>query len=242
MIIKILRAFTKPRKAWRALAYFIHFFLRKPQGILFFVGMDPNGVFRLMHQGYKECYGFEANPERFEKLKKKFGKNPHIHLIHAAVAQYNGEIELNISSNNNGASSSLGKFKKNWNGTIRGRKIEMVKSVIVPCINLHDFCRENNISYITDYLSDIQGMDLEVLKTLKPMITSKSIGTITCEVAKNERKNIYSGLPDNSENGFRELLEPGYTLVAKGWSILRDGRFDKIPEDAWEMDCKWTTN
>ncbi|MBA7588916.1 hypothetical protein ES708_30987 [subsurface metagenome] len=48
-------------------------------------------------------------------------------------------------------------------------------------------------------------MDLEVLKTLKSLIDKKMIGTITCEVTKNDKRNIYSDLHDNTENGFNKL-------------------------------------
>jgi hypothetical protein len=82
-------------------------------------------------------------------------------------------------------------------------------------------------------------MDLEVLKSMKPMINKKMIRTITCEVAKDDRKNVYSDLPDNSESGFNELLCENYKLIAKGWGVLKDNKFDKIPDSSWEMDCKW---
>ena len=115
----------------------------------------------------------------------------------------------------------------------------MIKSITVPCINLNNFCKQNNIFFIDNYFSDIQGMDLEVLKTMKPMIDKKLIGTITCEVTKNNKRNIYSDLPDNSENGFAKLLDSNYFLIAKGWGALKDYTFDYIPESDWEMDCKW---
>lgn len=65
------------------------------------------------------------------------------------------------------------------------------------------------------------------------------IGTITCEVTKNERGNIYYDLPDNSEKGFEDLLKANYELIAKGWGYLKDHKFDKIPDNVWEFDCRW---
>ncbi len=101
------------------------------------------------------------------------------------------------------------------------------------------FVKKNNINYIDNYISDIQGMDLEVLKTLKPMIKNKMIKTITCEVTINEKRNIYHNLPDNSESGFQNLLKENYKLVAKGSGILLENNFDLIPKNTWEFDCKW---
>ena len=115
----------------------------------------------------------------------------------------------------------------------------MVENVTIPCINLLNFCKQNNIVHIDDYISDIQGMDLQVLKTMRPMIESKKIGTIKCEVTKDKYGNIYEGLPDNSESGFNQLLEANYKLVARGFGLLNDNQFDRLPESAWEMDCKW---
>lgn len=239
IINKLFRALINPRKAIRYISFMLYHFFRKKKGTLIIVGLDPNGIFNIMHRGYERCYGFEANPDRFKNLEKKFSKYTNIELYNVAVAQYDGEITFNISNNNNGASSSVGTFSEDWKQQYRGEKIEMVKSITIPCINLNNFCERHNIEFIDDYVSDIQGLDLEVLKTLKPMIDKKLIGSITCEVTKNDKRNIYSDLPDNSENGFAELLNSNYKLVAKGNGILKDSRFDQIPDEYWEMDCKW---
>ncbi len=89
------------------------------------------------------------------------------------------------------------------------------------------------------YLLKIQGMDLEVLKTLGPMIENRKIGRITSEIAKNEYGNVYKDLPDNSENGFNDFLGKNYECVAKGWGILKEGSFKEVPEEWWELDCMW---
>jgi hypothetical protein len=146
-------------------------------------------------------------------------------------------VAFNIS-NNEGSSSSIGTFREDWPNYQSGQ-ISMVEKIEVPCINLMDFCTENGIDYIDDYISDIQGMDLAVLKTLEPMVSRRKIGAITCEVTKNSRGNIYADLNDNSEEGFSAFLADNYQLVAKGWGILTEGQFDEVPADWWEMDCKW---
>ena len=239
MLRKIFKAIKNPKKAWRFFTFMLLHTFRKRRGTLVIIGMESGGVFNLMHRGYKKCYCFEANPERFKQIEKKYKKYDYIEMHNVAVAQYDGEISFNISSNNNGASSSIGDFNPEWQESMKGEIIEMVRSIIVPCINLNNFCEKNNITFIDDYWSDIQGMDLDVLKTMKTMIENKMIGTITCEVTKDERKNIYTDLPDNSESGFNELLCENYKLIAKGWGVLKDNKFDKIPDSSWEMDCKW---
>lgn len=194
-------------------------------------GFGINGIFR----NYKVCYGFEADPELFKILDKKYKKYKNVHIINAAVAKEDGFIEFNIS-NNNGASSSIGEFKAEWNNN---NTIKMVKKITVPSINLCNFLTKRNVKIIDDYVSDIQGYDLEVLKTLQPFIANKKIISITSEVAKDDKKNIYKDLPDNNLSAFNMLLEQNYNLVATGEGILVEGQFNEVPEDWWEMDCMW---
>lgn len=238
MFEKIIKGIKNPKKALRSFSAMTRYTFRKKRGTLLFLGMNSGGVFGLIFRGYKTCYGFEPNTKRFKKLHKKYNKHHNVHLFNVAVAQYDGEINFNISNNNNGASSSIGNFNKEWENFKSG-KIKMIKSIRVPCINLLNFCKQHGIEYIDDYISDIQGMDLEVLKTMKPMIAARKIKAITCEVTKDEKHNIYSDLPDNTESGFFELLKDNYELIAKGWGILKDNQMDYVPDSLWEMDCKW---
>jgi len=237
MFRMIKRAIKNPKKVVRYFLLMIKFSFFEKRGTLFFLGMDSSGVFGLIFRGYESCYCFEPNPERFRRLHKKYNKYPHVHLFNVAVAQHNGEIEFNIS-NNNGASSSIGNFHKEWDGFKSGN-VEMIKSIRVPCINLLDFCKQHSIGHIEDYISDIQGMDLEVLKTMKPMIEDKKIRTITCEVTKDGMHNIYSDLPSNSESGFFDLLRNNYELIGRGSGFLGNDQMDCVHESSWEMDCKW---
>lgn len=208
-----------------------------PSGTLFYVGMHLGREFDVVFQNYSQCYGFEANPELFAKLVEKYRDYPHVKLFNNAATDTNGPVTFNISSNN-GASSSLGQFDESWQNFKSG-DIKMVRSVTVDGVNLHDFCVARSINFIDDYISDIQGMDLQVLRSLAPMIASKRIGSITVETTRDGRKNIYSDLPDNSESGFKSLLSKNYKLVAMGYGVLEDHWFADFDEGSWEIDCKW---
>ncbi len=236
---KIKKLINNPYKAAHYFSVASKKRIQKKKGTLFIIGMDVFGEFSIIHPGYKICYGFEANPSRYNRLLQKYGKYKNIRLYNVAIADHDGEIDFNISSNNDGASSSIGNFNELWRQNRASKDIKMIETIKVPCINLMNFCEKNNITYIDDYISDIQGMDLQVLKTLKPMIDKKRIGSIKCEVAKDKHSNIYYDLPDNSESGFNNLLGNNYELIAKGYGLLKNYKFDDIPEDAWEMDCKW---
>lgn len=216
--------------------------LSKKKKVLVMIGVDSSGELDILHPGYENCYCFEANPDRFNKLVAKYKSNTNIHLFNVAVADYDGEIEFNISKNNNGASSSVGNFNQEWLKEIDEEDVVMVDKIKVPCINLLNFFIKNNINWIDDYVSDIQGMDFHVLHTLEPLITERKIGTIRCEVTKDEYRNVYYDLPDNSFSTYQELLKKNYVLIAQGTGILKDHVFDPIPEKCWEMDCKWMLN
>ena len=233
----LIKSIENPKKTLLYIYIYLNYLFRKKRGILIFIGMDTSGAFSLLHRGYNKCFGFEPNPKRFEVLKRKYNKFDNIKLFNMAVSTYNGEVDLNIS-NNDGTSSSIGEFDPNWDKYKDG-SVRMDSTINVKCINIFDFCKENDINYIDNYISDIQGMDLEVLKTLKPMIKNKMIKTITCEVTKNEKRNIYHNLPDNSERGFQNLLKENYKLVAKGSGILLENKFNPISKDTWEFDCRW---
>jgi FkbM family methyltransferase len=207
------------------------------QGVLVYAGQHQGDGFEKVFRNYRRCYGFEANPRLFRELAERYGGYSGVKIFNCAVATTNGVVSFNIS-NNAGCSSSLGMFREDWPNYQSGQ-VSIVEKIEVPSINLMDFFIRNGIDRIDEYISDIQGMDLAVLKTLEPLIVRGRIGAVTCEVAKDERGNIYEGLPDNSESGFSALLDSNYRLVAKGWGILADGQFDEVPADWWEMDCKW---
>ncbi|MDI5898172.1 FkbM family methyltransferase [Flavobacterium yafengii] len=209
-----------------------HYFLPKENRILIYLGLHKGSSFDQLISSHKLCYGFEANPELYKNLIKKYRFYRNVHIINAAVTDYNGVIKFNISSNN-GLSSSIGEFKQNWPNDIK-----MLYTIEVAALRLSDFLDERNIDFIDTYCSDIQGNDLTVLKTLSYWIENKKIGSITCETSKDSYQNIYE-LGDNSESGFKELLDKNYYLAAKGWGVLKDGEYVEVEDSWWEMDCKW---
>ncbi len=183
---------------------------------------------------YRRIFCFEANPLMASKLRRRFAWRKNVEVVHAAVTGFDGTVNFNVSSRN-AAASSIGTFDADLPG-VRSGELSVVRSIEVPSVDLDRFLRDRGVTRISAYVSDIQGLDLTVLKTLADWIRSGRIDEITSEVAKS--RNPYADLPDNSLKGFEELLGADYELVAQGWSVLEDGVF-RPPEGYWEMDCRW---
>lgn len=207
--------------------------LKKRKGTLLYLGVHKGKHFSKIFFKYAKCYGFEANPNLVKNLPKTIKWYPNVYIINRVVSDEVGEIKFHIS-NNEGASSSIGTFKKEWIN-----EVKMVDTISVKSINLLNFLNDQKIDFIDDYISDIQGFDLCVLKTIKPFIDEKRVRTITCETAKDEYENVYENAPDNSFSAFERFLKKNYECVSKGYGTLQDGTFNEVPESWWEFDAKW---
>ena len=193
-----------------------------------------------MLHNFDRIYAFEANPDSVTRLKQRFSDAGHLQIIWGAVTdtEEGGWATFNVSSYD--GASSMGQFDPAF---LKDRTdgLQMTQSVHVPTINLNKFCQEAKIQQIDAYVSDIQGADLMVLKTMaKPFLEQGWIKSIQTETAKDGKRNIYTDLPSNELSEFKKLLEPfKYKLVATGWGALKPGQFDSVPDDWWEFDSLW---
>lgn len=206
---------------------------------LIYVGAHHGNSLANFVNEYEKIYAFEANPYFCRILQHRFVANKNVTIINAAICEKHNEfISFNISKNNGDSSSILEPNKENELFS----SIESVEKINVPTINLYNFCLENNILKIHKYISDLQGYDFIVLKTLKPLIDQNLIENIQCEVEKNDKPTIYIN-PDpnnqNKEKNFNEFLGEKYAQVAKGWGNLTEGNFDEVPDNWSEHDIQW---
>ena len=103
---------------------------------------------------------FEANPLVFEKLLETTFGIPNIHCYNLAVNNFNGTAILHVCDANPGASSILEASPLiPFHYYYQGPKIK------VPCVVLDDWCRENNIDHIDFMWLDIEGLEMQVLKS-----------------------------------------------------------------------------
>ena len=203
--------------------------------LLIYVGVNHGSSLMTLLHRYDKIYAFEAEPRLAAAAAQKFKRLPHVHIIHAAVTDHDGEI--NFFVNETDATSSLSKLKED--ATLRFNANMKYQTITVPAVNLMNFCKNRNIEFIDDYISDIQGHDLQVLKTMQLFITEKRMGTIQCEVYPDGGSSAYANISDNSFSSFKQLLEPNFKLVAMDCdTVLKDGVIRNNPE--WtEFDCKW---
>jgi hypothetical protein len=84
-----------------------------------------------------------------------------------------------------------------------------------------NFLRKKKVDHISLYLSDLQGVDFDVLQTLKPLIDKQNIDKIICEVEKDDVEQHYKDLPRNRRSNFDKLLQYKYQVVGEatceGW-------------------------
>jgi FkbM family methyltransferase len=202
---------------------------------LLYLGAHQGDGLAAMVGAFDRTIAFEADPRHCAVLNRRF---PGVEIVSAAVCDRPGPVEFHISSNN-GGSSSLGAFDEAWLAP-RTDGLTMSRTIVVPGVNLYDFCMENGVERVDSYVSDLQGMDLTVLRTMAPFLRARRVGLIQCETTKDGHHNIYKDLPSNELCAFRRLLEPsGYALVGKGWGTVRRGAFTEVPDDWWEFDALW---
>lgn len=187
-----------------------------------------NTIMQLVDK-FDVIFGFDANPKKIKaaakilppKVKKVFG---------ALCEQDTGHIEFNIMKKWD-ASSSIGTFNPDFHHMRDPKSVlygTEVKKIRVPCINLSNYLSRRNITKIDLLVTDLQGMDLTVLKTMEQWIREKRIVKIQCEAEKDDTPNIYEGVGNNKLSGFMELLSENYDLIeyktVNGW---------------WEGDGVW---
>lgn len=198
--------------------------------ILFYCGIHNLVNFDRIRSYYDLCYGFDANPDKVENARKVFQNDPEVKIIFGALTEKSGEsVEFTITTNWD-PSSSLGDPNPEYIHMKSGRLVPQ-KKILVPTINLLEFCQSENIGSIDTLITDLQGMDYTVLKTLEPMIKKGMIREIQSEVEPDSKPPIYLGIPSNKLSAHKALLTDNYDLL---WTAPQ-----VITEEEWEMDVRW---
>lgn len=192
-----------------------------------FDGGDTLGLARMVPQG--KVISFEPNPPRYAELIGKVKNIYNVNTFPFALGETNEPITFYVCYGASyepcyeGASSALPpseSMKINY----QGPRIE------VPCFVLDDWCRENNQSKIDFMWLDLEGYELQVLKSSPQILsTVKAMYVETNFYEFREGMTLYKDLRAFLEkNGFR-LLSHGYYKGYQGDAVfVRADLFDEI--------------
>lgn len=199
--------------------------------VLIYCGVHNAGGFGEFLPHYDLAFGFDANLDKVEAARKKFENHPNVQIIHAALSDKDNEtITFNITQSWD-ASSSIGRLNPEF-PAYKSEDTALyntpIKQIEVKTLNLMNFCKQNNIKVIDFLLTDLQGMDVTVLKTLKPFIDQGKILRIQSEVEKDDKPTIYFDINSNKRSEFDKLLGDNYVVIQ-----------DTTEPDWWESDITW---
>lgn len=206
--------------------------VKEKSKILIYCGVHNGQGLSEEARNYDIIYGFDANPEKIDNARKMFPSTlrKKFHFFNYALKSENdNEVEFNIFENWD-ASSSLGELNPDYGhfktGVLKDANVKILK---VKTVNLGDFLKNNNIKYINRIVTDLQGNDLTVLKTMKEYIDNQLIEEIKCEAEWDDKPSIYEGLKSNKLKDFEEFLGDKYRKV---WHLPNS-------EDWWETDIEF---
>lgn len=230
LLRKVLGPFYNPLKEiYFTIGKVLFKIFKKKKGTLVYLGLNTGESFDRIYYKYNLVIGFEPNPDNFIKLKKYQNQNG-VHLYPYAVSDKEGEFDFYLPTNkNNDASASLSDFTE-----VRG-EISSRKSIKVKTVLLTNILKELNIDFIDKYISDIEGYDFTVLKTLSDFLDQKKIKELQLEAFQNHVDNPYTKVT-NYEKQFDKLLDFNYEKVARGWGLMKPGQFDDFREDHFSID------
>jgi FkbM family methyltransferase len=205
---------------------FIYILFNLQKGILIYAGVNEGDSLTRIFYKFKRCICIEANPNLCKKLKKLFYFN-NVEVYNYLLGPKNGYGFLNVYKSNS-TNSTLSK--------IYNQKI--IIRIKVKMTRLDTLLNNLKIKYINFYISDLEGLDFEVLKTLKSFIDSKKINYIQHECIINKRRNPYVKF-SNYEYLFNSLLSKKYKKIASGRDKLRIGKFVLMSKKSLYKDILW---
>jgi len=124
---------------------------------------------------HAKIMSFEPNPHAFKKYLETTQIYKNITGYNLAVNNYNGTARLNICYGTTGdnpifeGASSLLEPTKDMKIHYQGPVIE------VPCVILDDWCKKNNINHIDFMWLDLEGLELQVLKSSPTILATLKV-------------------------------------------------------------------
>jgi FkbM family methyltransferase len=174
-----------------------------------FVCVGPNRgcaeTLRLL-QGHDRFFMFEPLPDAANWLRQQ---NAHLadifHVVQAACGDGNYQSKMRVY-NKHGVSSSLGTCTQQAREMYPDADLSQQDEIDVQVVNLCEFLEWAGVKQIQTLVTDAQGMDLAILKTMEPYLRRRAVQHVIHEVDGDGFRH-YDGLPDNSLSGAVAYME-----------------------------------
>jgi FkbM family methyltransferase len=153
-----------------------------------------------------KVYAFEPFAESFQSLSELSRAHPRIHPENIAVTDIVGRKQFYL--NKFSPTNSLLTVAAGAGDYLDAEWAANEGMVEVPCTTLHHYCTEHGIDRVQVLKMDIQGAELTAFRGATPLLESKSIDLIYCEVLFTEQYDEQAYFSDISK--FLESF--GYTL------------------------------
>lgn len=199
--------------------------------VVFDVGANIGDYSRLVKDSVPNAkvYAFEPCAETFDQLKANLKNDSDINGIKLGFSDKSGtEIIYNYSFEGESANllASLEKRLPTQHG-----KIEVASEEEIMLSTIDEFCKKNNINYITLLKFDIEGHELSALKGAKSIIEEERVDLIQFEFGP---ANLYS---KTTFFDFWEMLSPKYNI----FRLLPNG-MQLMPLYEEQLEIYLTTN
>ena len=196
-----------------------------------FVCVGPNtgdsSMFQML-DGHDEFWFIEPLPEAAAWLREQNRDISDVfHVVEAACSDYDGRGTL-TRYNRNGVSSSLGKCSEECRALYGHVDWDSRGEVEVPVINLFNFLQYVGVHEIETLLIDAQGLDLTILKTLRPYLERRAIARIIHETDADGLR-LYDDIPGNT---IGESIEFFQSIGGYEMQTLPD-------RNAFNFDVEW---
>lgn len=231
--MRVKKLVETTRSTFRFFRFQVWRILRIQQGgLLVYVGANKGHSLEKILFDFERVIAIEAHPDLAAIAMSRLRKYSHTSVYQFGASDIDGWAELKIPSNgNHDGSSTLDFYTEN-------RDVRQIDKIEVETKHLGNFLESMGVGKIRLYVSDCEGYDLKILRTLSPWLDKGLISEIQCEVQLDDTAPAFQSVR-NQEKDFDALLDEKYRKVARGWGNLKSGSFREPPDDWFFWDVKW---